>query len=53
MVACDIHFADELLLCFWAQVAVHGRLDLEQVLDDVFEVVCIPCQLLALALEDT
>jgi hypothetical protein len=42
MAACDnVHFPDELLLCLWAQVAMHGGLDLEQVLDDVFEVVCV------------
>lgn len=35
----DIHFADELLLGFGAQVAVYGGLDLEEVLDYVFEAV--------------
>ncbi len=31
-----VHFPDELLLRFWAEVAVHGGLDLEEGLDDGF-----------------
>ena len=34
-----VHLSHELLLRFWAQVAVHCRLDFEQVLDYVLEVV--------------
>lgn len=33
----EVHFADDFLVGFWAQVAVHGGLDGVEVLDDVFE----------------
>lgn len=36
-----VHFPHELLLGLRTQIAVHGRLDLEQVLDHIFEVGCL------------
>jgi hypothetical protein len=35
-----VHFPYELLLCLGAKIAVDGRLDLEEVLDDVSDVIC-------------
>lgn len=35
-----VHLSDQLLLSLWAQVAVDGGLDLEQVLDHILEIVC-------------
>lgn len=36
-----LHFPYELLLCFRTEVAMDGRLDLVEVLDHIFQAVCV------------
>lgn len=36
-----VHLPDEFLLRLLAEVAMHGGLDFEELLDDILEVVCL------------
>lgn len=36
----DVHLSNELLLRLRPEIAMHGRLDFKELLDDIFQVVC-------------